>query len=394
MGTTINKYADTMLARISQCVAEETKKMPALSGAVVSSVNTDGTVNVYFPPDDNKIFTNISNQTPFTLQAGDSVELLLKDGSYNNCWVIAKHQDTNKASLDYDYSKEVDLLDTMGNNFIPYSRRANLTQTEQGIARDNIGAKKGVYSYTSFTTQGWYRIATYMNTGNGRYFGESMLAEIQISSVYANTPPVNVSLQIFGTWQGSCKIIPIAAQGTTATPPITQIRVGYITDRAVIDIYYNPTSTNNIYINSSVHSPVGHWYAHTPYLVTDSPTVMGSLDLSKPTFTMCSQLLWTNSAPTTEYAAQTLSLSLSQFRYVMIEYTVVSSTAGTRTTQIVPYGSTSIALGTINSQFYSRSAAFTATTGITFGAGSLFTDFGTASTSNTSMIPYRIYGIS
>ena len=100
MAHSTNKYADIMLDRISQCISEETKNLPALSGAKVSSVNSDGTINVYFPPDDNKIFTNISNQTPFNLQEGDSVELLLKDGSYNNCWIVAKHQDTFNGSFD------------------------------------------------------------------------------------------------------------------------------------------------------------------------------------------------------------------------------------------------------------------------------------------------------
>ena len=55
------------------------------------AINEDGTVDVYFPPDNSKIFTRISNQTPFQLQAGDGVELLLKDGSYSNCWIVAKH---------------------------------------------------------------------------------------------------------------------------------------------------------------------------------------------------------------------------------------------------------------------------------------------------------------
>ena len=100
MAHSTDKYADIMLDRISQCISEETKNLPALSGAKVSSVNSDGTINVYFPPDDNKIFTNISNQTPFNLQEGDSVELLLKDGSYNNCWIVAKHQDTFNGSFD------------------------------------------------------------------------------------------------------------------------------------------------------------------------------------------------------------------------------------------------------------------------------------------------------
>jgi len=54
-------------------------------------VNTDGTVDVIIPPNDTSVFTKITNQTPFTLNEGDSVELLLKSGNLNNCWVIAKH---------------------------------------------------------------------------------------------------------------------------------------------------------------------------------------------------------------------------------------------------------------------------------------------------------------
>ena len=94
MGNKTNTYADIMLDRINQCVDQKTKNLSIISGAVVNSVNTDGTINVYLPPDKNKVFTNISNQTPFSLKQGDSVELLLKDGSYNNCWIIAKHQTT------------------------------------------------------------------------------------------------------------------------------------------------------------------------------------------------------------------------------------------------------------------------------------------------------------
>ena len=34
----------------------------AVDSAVVDSVNTDGTINVYFPPNRDSIFTRISNQ--------------------------------------------------------------------------------------------------------------------------------------------------------------------------------------------------------------------------------------------------------------------------------------------------------------------------------------------
>lgn len=93
---TLNSCADDMIEKILDCLRDEMKKSTRIDTAIVSSVNEDGTINVYFPPDNSKIFTRISNQTPFKLQSGDGVELLLKDGSYSNCWIIAKHGATYK----------------------------------------------------------------------------------------------------------------------------------------------------------------------------------------------------------------------------------------------------------------------------------------------------------
>lgn len=141
MNNDTNKYADLMLDRISQCIKDGTKDLPALSGAIVSSVNTDGTINVYFPPDNNKVFTNLSNQTPFVLQPGDSVELLLKDGNYNNCWIVAKHQTTfkgndikggvlsNYATLD-DLKKVQASLITETDPYFSASPAASITQQD------------------------------------------------------------------------------------------------------------------------------------------------------------------------------------------------------------------------------------------------------------------------
>ena len=92
----INDCADDMLGKIVDCVKHEVKTQVAINSAIVDSVNSDGTVNLYFPPDSQSVFTKISNQTPFQLQSGDGVEVLLKNGSYNNCWIIAKHGATFK----------------------------------------------------------------------------------------------------------------------------------------------------------------------------------------------------------------------------------------------------------------------------------------------------------
>lgn len=84
--------ADNMIDFINKMVTEKLKGVPVLKPAIVSRINENNSVDIYIPPDRDKIFTNISNQTPFELKVGDSVELLLKDGTYSNCWVIAKHK--------------------------------------------------------------------------------------------------------------------------------------------------------------------------------------------------------------------------------------------------------------------------------------------------------------
>lgn len=95
-----NRYADEMLNKIEACIQERMKKIPSLETAVVDSVNTDGTINIYFPPNRESVFTRISNQTPFILTSNDTVEVIKKGGSWNNCWIIAKHGATHKENVE------------------------------------------------------------------------------------------------------------------------------------------------------------------------------------------------------------------------------------------------------------------------------------------------------
>lgn len=115
----INGYAEKILSLIKKCVSEELQKQVQLITAIVHSVNDNGTVNIYLPEKINMIYTNISNHTPFLLQPGDGVELLIKDGSYSNCWIIAKHGDTFTGSLSnmgleyFDYAQAQSFSDKM-----------------------------------------------------------------------------------------------------------------------------------------------------------------------------------------------------------------------------------------------------------------------------------------
>ena len=88
----LSAYADLMLDRIDTCISDKiSKSVTRLASAVVTKVNSDGSVNIRLPSEDNTEFTKIQNQCPYELKIGDAVELTLKNGSFNNCWVSAKH---------------------------------------------------------------------------------------------------------------------------------------------------------------------------------------------------------------------------------------------------------------------------------------------------------------
>lgn len=88
----LSAYADLMLDRIDTCISDKiSKSVTRLASAIVTKVNSDGSVNIRLPSEDNTEFTKIQNQCPYELKVGDAVELTLKNGSFNNCWVSAKH---------------------------------------------------------------------------------------------------------------------------------------------------------------------------------------------------------------------------------------------------------------------------------------------------------------
>ena len=92
----INTVIDDKLKNIVRVDSAIVKTALRLDSAIVKRVSNNGTVDIYFPPENNIEFTSISNQTPFTLYPGDSVEVLIKDGSYSNCWIVAKHKASNE----------------------------------------------------------------------------------------------------------------------------------------------------------------------------------------------------------------------------------------------------------------------------------------------------------
>lgn len=123
----IDVYADAMLDKIVACVKTElTRNSPRIESAIVTGINEDGTVDVELPSDEGSGFSRILNQSGFELKIGDAVEILLKNGSFNNCWITAKHQATVpvKTQLDegmiegQDYTNNSDLNNVNANSIL------------------------------------------------------------------------------------------------------------------------------------------------------------------------------------------------------------------------------------------------------------------------------------
>lgn len=136
-----NSCADSMLNRITECFKDSLKGLPQIKSAVIDSVNEDGSINIFFPPNEDKLFTRISNQSPFTLEAGDGVEIMLKNGSFDNCWVIAKHgitradMSTQQNKVSTNGSKNTEQIDP--SQVVGVTKTSQLINDSKFVSQDN-----------------------------------------------------------------------------------------------------------------------------------------------------------------------------------------------------------------------------------------------------------------
>lgn len=87
----INAMADLFLKQIENYFNNKFSNFPSYKPAEISKVNSDGTVDVFFPPDKDKLFTKIQNQSIYNdLKPGDQVYLCYPQGNPSSCWVSTK----------------------------------------------------------------------------------------------------------------------------------------------------------------------------------------------------------------------------------------------------------------------------------------------------------------
>lgn len=97
--TDLNRMADKLLGEVQTWIKDGTKNFPRYVSATVSKVYEDGTVDIYLPGSKDEKFTRIQNQSVFDLKEGDDVEVILKNGSFSNCWIVACHNPYSQARL-------------------------------------------------------------------------------------------------------------------------------------------------------------------------------------------------------------------------------------------------------------------------------------------------------
>lgn len=93
----MNIQQETLLAKalnkqINRIVDSKLKNLTTVESAVITSINSDGTVNLTIPPD-TAIYTNIQNQSIYQdLNVGDYVKIIKQGNRSTNMWIIGAHR--------------------------------------------------------------------------------------------------------------------------------------------------------------------------------------------------------------------------------------------------------------------------------------------------------------
>lgn len=127
--------------------------VPCYIAAIVQTINKDGTVDVYLPPDTTAILHNKINKTGVVLKPGDSVELCCKKGNLGDAWIAVRHgideiSATTGGSTGgtNDYNDLINLPSINGAKLI-----GNRTSTDLGIDGDKTYVHTQTEAATDWT---------------------------------------------------------------------------------------------------------------------------------------------------------------------------------------------------------------------------------------------------
>lgn len=87
--------SEQFLTIIKNLIDQKTKQLDCTKTCIVDSVNDDGTVNIFLPPDMSTRISNIQNYSNCNFRNNDVAVLYCIRGEVSNSFIIAKVQQNN-----------------------------------------------------------------------------------------------------------------------------------------------------------------------------------------------------------------------------------------------------------------------------------------------------------
>lgn len=118
---------------------------------------------------------------------------------------------------------------------------------------------------------------------------------------------------------------------------------------------------------------------------------MATSKINQPLGTM--DLLWSNSNPHAEFAAQTVSVNMQPYKYAIIEFLAASDSSWRQSVHVVAFGGNGIATLALATSYFRR--FYVTGTQVQFYDTYVFNTYGSwqQTASNTTLIPQKIYGV-
>lgn len=139
------KEAADFVSVIDDIVNQKLTNRDTTAVAIVESVNTDGTLNLYVLPDTQTTIKNVINQCRYNFNSGDTALLYLINNRLSNSFVIAKYN-----------AKSIDCLNyVVNNNDIINNNESKSSSIAIDIAKtvasgdERPVSSNGVYDYVN-----------------------------------------------------------------------------------------------------------------------------------------------------------------------------------------------------------------------------------------------------
>ena len=253
-------YADIFIKQIGEIITKATENSPAFVPAIVRSVNTDGTVNVYFPPDTEAVVTHIANHSAeVKLQEGDSVTICKPYGTLSNCWIASKSGTSSTNLSQYITTLEAEIADievgegnSSGGTYLNTSSSndgvvsvsgtfpitATTTNSEVVVSHATSGVAAGTYRSVTVTSLGHISAGTNPTTLSGYGITDAKIASGVITLGSNTITPLTGDSTLDATKLSGTASIDTTGNAASATTALTAIKASQDSNGNVITTTY------------------------------------------------------------------------------------------------------------------------------------------------------------